>query len=394
MASLHLDELVAIANSGSGRGLSNGGWRAPWLSRQVPIPSWSLGVSVLLCSLQETLPRQHSSSGGAAAGEVLVPGLGDSQQRQADKDAADAASPAAADANGAAAPQSFQLAVARNADQAWAQVQGLQERAKLQVQAAAAAAATAPASDSGGPHPPGPGSSSAAAGQGSGGGAGQQQGAEAALDPLLAQLLAKASSLQGCWGKAMFGFHEVEVLQLMEALPKADQTTIYQFVDQRGGWEKEQEFLAKGRWARRSMLQAGAKKVPSKKQQQGRSSPAAGGGGGDGAGVGKAAGSGTPSKKRPHPASAAAAAAAANAGAPSALFGTAAPKRYRQVLWGCAACWSSLQHWRSASVTPRPGVLNYARACFPCTNPPRHPTPLARCVSCLQVHFKGGLAGC
>jgi hypothetical protein len=142
----------------------------------------------------------------------------------------------------------------------------------------------------------------------------------------------------------MFGFNEVEVLQLMEALPKADQTSSYQFVDERGGWEKEREFLAKGRWARR-LPQAAAKKKPptaaagggsqGRKQQGGAaaaagSSPAAAGGGGGGKG-----GSGTPSKKRPHPASTAAAAAAANAGAPSSLFGTAAPKRYRWVPTAC-----------------------------------------------------------
>lgn len=280
--------------------------------------------------VQEVLHRQHSSSGGGAAGDVHVPGLGDNHEQQQDKEA----STPAAEANGGDAPQTFQLAVARNADQVWAQVQGLQERAKLQVQAAAAAAAHT--SDSGGPAaPPNSSSAAAAAGQGSGGGAGQpgggqQQGGEAALDPLLAQLLAKAGSLQGCWGKAMFGFNEVEVLQLLEALPKADQTTTYQFVDERGGWEKEREFLAKGRWARRGAMQASAKKVPSKKQQTGSSPAAAAAAGSDGAGGGKSGGgSGTPSKKRPHPASAAAAAAAANAGAQSSLFGTAAPKRYR-----------------------------------------------------------------
>lgn len=311
--------------------------------------------------LQEVAHRQHSSGGDALpAGEVHLPGLGDQQQQQqqppGEKDAgataagstAAAASAAAAAANGGDVPQVFQLAVARNPDQVWTQVQGLQERAKLQVQAATAAAA-APTSDSGGPAAV-PGSSSAAAAAagglvGSGGGTGQpgsglgqQPSAEAALDPLLAQLLAKAGSLQGCWGKAMFGFNEVEVLQLMEALPQADQTSSYQFVDERGGWEKEREFLAKGRWARR-LPQAAAKKRPpaaaaaaaAGKKQQGAaaagSSPAAAaaaGGGGKGS-------SGTPSKKRPHPASAAAAAAAANAGAPSSLFGTAAPKRYRWV---------------------------------------------------------------
>jgi hypothetical protein len=221
--------------------------------------------------------------------------------------------------------------VAKGPDQVWTQVVGLQERAKLQVQAAAAA----PSSD-GGAAAAAPGSSSGAAPNPPQQQQQQQQGGEAALDPTLAQLLAKAGAIQGCWGKAMFGLTDIEVLQLMEALPKADKTPNYQFVDERGGWEKEREFLAKGRWARRSMMQAGAKKFPAKKsplqQQQGAGggSPAAAGGEGGSGGSGKGAGSSTPgSKKRPHPASAAAAAAAANAGEPSSLFGMQAPKRYR-----------------------------------------------------------------
>lgn len=296
--------------------------------------------------MQELAQRQHSSSGGAG-GEVHVPGLAnDQQQQQPDKDAA----AAAAGDEDEEPPRSFQLAVARNADQVWTQVVGLQERAKLQVQAAAAAAAAPAAPDSAAPAAAagGPSSSSAgvnAAGGGSGavggpaGGIQQQQGAggggDAVLDPLLAQLLAKAGSLQGCWGKQMFGLTDVEVLQLMEALPGADEAGSYTFVEQRGGWQKEREFLAKGRWARRpSMQQAAggaAKKAPSKKQ-----APSAAAGAG--AGSSPAGGQGGPQgKKRPHPASQAAAAAAAGAGAPSSLFGSQAPKRYRCVAgvpWG------------------------------------------------------------
>jgi hypothetical protein len=261
-----------------------------------------------------------------------MPGLGAQQQQDKGADAAaPPAAAAAAAANGTAeVPRSFQLAVAKGPDQVWTQVVGLQERAKLQVQAAAAAA---PSSDGGAAAVPG---SSSAGGPTANPQMQQQQQGEAALDPTLAQLLAKAGSIQGCWGKAMFGLTDVEVLQLMEALPKADKTPNYQFVDERGGWEKEREVLAKGRWARRSMMQAGAKKFPAKKppqQQQGAAGGSPGGDEGGGAGgSGKGGGGSTPgSKKRLHPASAAAAAAAANAGEPSSLFGMQAPKRYRSV---------------------------------------------------------------
>ncbi|WIA14572.1 hypothetical protein OEZ85_003088 [Tetradesmus obliquus] len=87
-----------------------------------------------------------------------------------------------------------------------------------------------------------------------------------------------ANSLKGCWGKAMFGLADADVLALLEALPGADATPNYQFVDERGGWDKEREFLAKGRWAKRSTLQAGMKKPAGKTKQQGQGqagSPAA-----------------------------------------------------------------------------------------------------------------------
>lgn len=289
-------------------------------------------------ALQEAQQRTaggNSSSGGgggpggtAAAAAMHVPGLSDEPSQQQEQDQQDAGQEGSA-----AASRSFQLAMARNADQAWAQVAGLQEKAKLQVEAAAAAANAAANPDNGGGNGGGSGAASGAAnlaaaaaaasgggGSGAGGGGlvGQGSTDSAALDPIMAQLLAKAAPLGGCWGKAMFGFTDVEVLQLMEALPGAEATTAYQFVDERGGWEKEAQFLAKGRWARRSAMQAGAKKPAAGKQQRGQQQHAAAAtAGGSGGGGG---GSGTPSKKRPQ-----AAAATGGAGGSS----MAPPKRHK-----------------------------------------------------------------
>jgi hypothetical protein len=279
---------------------------------EAAFPQFVVTLEPSEAALQEVNHRGHSSSGGAApagGGGSHVPGLA------AAGSSGQAAAPAAAPAGGG---RSFQLAEARNADQAWAQVVGLQERAKLQVEAAAAAAH--PPSDSGGaPAAAGAagGSSAAAAAAaaaaGGGGGSSAGGGSSEDLDPVLAALLARAANLGGCWGKAMFGLNEVHVLQLMEALPSADATNSYQFVDERGGWGQEAEFLAKGRWARRS---TGANKRPPKALAV----PAAGGGGGGGAR------SSTPTKKRP----AAAAAAGGGSGDPNSLFGAAAaPKRYK-----------------------------------------------------------------
>ncbi|WIA34750.1 hypothetical protein OEZ86_013057 [Tetradesmus obliquus] len=130
----------------------------------------------------------------------------------------------------------------------------------------------------------------------------------------------------------------------------ADATPNYQFVDERGGWDKEREFLAKGRWAKRSTLQAGMKKPAGKTKQQGQGqagSPAAAARAalstaapGDGGGAAAAAPrSGTAaagvSRKRPLSgggggASGGGGAAAAAAASDSVLFApAAASKRYK-----------------------------------------------------------------
>jgi hypothetical protein len=279
---------------------------------------------------------EHHSS--AATGRTSVPGLAEQQQQQGAGDAAGTDKAAA----GAAESRQFELASARNADMAWAQVVGLQERARMQVDAAAAAADTLGSVGSGSVASA---SLDGAAGAASGAAAaaaaaaaaqaGSRPHVDAPLDPLLAQLLCKANSLKGCWGKAMFGLADADVLALLEALPGADATPNYQFVDERGGWKIEREFLAKGRWAKRSMLQAGMKKPASKKQQGGQQSPAATpaaaaakaalGAAAPGSGGGAAAAS----RKRPHSASGG----GIGGGAPasdSVLFSPeAASKRYK-----------------------------------------------------------------
>jgi hypothetical protein len=238
--------------------------------------------------------------------------------------------------------EKFQLAAARNADIAWAQVVGLQERARLQVDAAVAAAAAAAAAGAAVGNSSGLGAGTTAVASGAGNdtaagsaaaasaGQGSAPHTDAALDPLLAQLLARAASLKGCWGRAMFGLADADVLQLIEALPEAEGASNYQFVDERGGWDKERELLAKGRWAKRSTLQAQVKRPPTVKRQQPLTAAgaAAPGKGAAASGTGAAPGPG-PGRKRPHPAAAAAAAAAASAGSDSVLFGPAASKRYR-----------------------------------------------------------------
>ncbi|KAF6256132.1 hypothetical protein COO60DRAFT_144260 [Scenedesmus sp. NREL 46B-D3] len=280
------------------------------------------------------LSEHHSS---AAAGRTSVPGLSEQRQGQAD-----AAGRGAAAAASAAEATQFELASARNADMAWAQVVGLQERARMQVDAAAAAADTLGSGGSGGSAPLGSldGAAAAAAGGAAAQGGSSPHG-DAALDPLLAQLLSKANSLKGCWGKAMFGLADADVLALLEALPGADATPNYQFVDERGGWEKEREFLAKGRWAKRSMLQAGMKKPASKKQhgQQQSGTPeaaaakaaltaAAPGSNGAAAAGAARAGAAAGSRKRPH--SAAGGGSGGAAGSDSALFAPdVASKRYK-----------------------------------------------------------------
>jgi hypothetical protein len=272
--------------------------------------------------------------GSAAAGRTSVPGLSE-QQQQGDKGAAAAEAAAA----GAEAKQ-FELASARNADMAWAQVVGLQERARMQVDAAAAAA-DALGSVGSGSIPSGGSLDGSAAAAGGAAAAAASQGVngphvDAPLDPLLAQLLSKANSLKGCWGKAMFGLADADVLALLEALPGADATPNYQFVDERGGWEKEREFLAKGRWAKRSTLQAGMKKPASKKQSGGspaaaaRAALSAAAPGNDGAAAAAPRGAAAAaSRKRPHSATAAGSGGAA-AASDSVLFAAdAASKRYK-----------------------------------------------------------------
>jgi hypothetical protein len=272
---------------------------------------------------------EHHSS--AAAGRTSVPGLSEQQRGEGGAAAADAA------AAGAAKATQFELASARNADMAWAQVVGLQERARMQVDAAAAANDALGSVGSGSV----PSGSLDGAAAGTGAAAAAAQGSngphvDAPLDPLLAQLLSKANSLKGCWGKAMFGLADADVLALLEALPGADATPNYQFVDERGGWEKEREFLAKGRWAKRSTLQAGMKKPASKKQQGPAGSPAAAAraalsaaapGDAAAAAAGGAARGGAAaaaSRKRPHSATGGA------AGSDSVLFSPdAASKRYK-----------------------------------------------------------------
>eukprot|EP00879_Flechtneria_rotunda_P021294 GHRR01022437.1.p1 GENE.GHRR01022437.1~~GHRR01022437.1.p1 ORF type:complete len:650 (+),score=344.22 GHRR01022437.1:189-2138(+) len=258
------------------------------------------------------VPEQQQLQALADAGSEQAPatklvGLGaDKQQaRQQQVDSSNVA-------GGRNKAGSFQLACARNADIAWTQVVALQERARLQVEAAAAAGNSLQQ------HPSSEVAGTAAA-------ASPAPHTDAALDPVLAQLLAKAGTLKGCWGKAMFGLSDADVLQLIEALPGADTTSSYQFVDERGGWDKERELLAKGRWAKRSTLQAGARRSPGAKKQQDPEAAAAGEGGSSN----PAALTAVSSKKRPHPATVAAAAAAASAGSDSALFGPAAAKRYR-----------------------------------------------------------------
>jgi hypothetical protein len=274
---------------------------------------------------------EHHSS--AAAGRTSVPGLSE-QQQQGAGDAAGADRAAA----GAAEAKQFELASARNADMAWAQVVGLQERARMQVDAAAAAADTLGSVGSGSVDgAAGAASAAAAAAAAAQGGSGPH--VDAPLDPLLAQLLCKANSLKGCWGKAMFGLADADVLALLEALPGADSTPNYQFVDERGGWKKEREFLAKGRWAKRSMLQAGMKKPNSKKQQGGQQSPAAApaaaaakaglGAAAPGSGSGAAAAVG---RKRPHSASGGGSGGGAGPASDSVLFAPeAASKRYKSM---------------------------------------------------------------
>jgi hypothetical protein len=287
------------------------------------VPQFVVSLVPDAAALHDAQQRSHAGGGGGGGGgSGGVPGLSaaasPAQGGAGAAPAAAAAAPAGAGAGAAhdAQQQRFQLAEARNADHAWTQVAGLQERAKMLVEAAAAAAAASHAggSDSGAVPSAGAGASNAAAAAAAA--AADGDAAAAHVDPVLAQLLAKAGSVGHCWGKAMFGLADVEVLQLMEALPNAAATSSYVFVDERGGWAAERDFLAKGRWARRS-TGAGMRRLPG-----GRAgSPAAAA-----AAAGARPGSGTPVKKRPH---SGAAAAAAGGGSGSGQAGAAAPKRHK-----------------------------------------------------------------
>lgn len=217
----------------------------------------------------------------------------------------------------------YELACARNADVVWTQVVGLQERARLQADSAAAAASSrdngaagvagAAAAVPAAAHPPLGGTSSAAGATGTGSSrhvVGVPHG-DTPLPAELAALLARAHGIKGCWGRAMFGLADADVLQHLEALAGADKAPGYVFVDERGGWDKERELLAKGRWAKRGALppaaaarSAGTDATKRSGGSGGGSGGAQGSGGGNGGGTPAAAGGQPAARKRPAPAAA------------------------------------------------------------------------------------------
>jgi hypothetical protein len=125
-------------------------------------------------------------------------------------------SPAAAAADGGSAPARL-LATARSPDAVWQAVVSLQT--KLQ---SGAVSASVPTADG--------------------------------IPPEALGLLQKALSLKKCWGRAMYGFADIKVLQLIEAMPGAGELSGYKFAEQRGGWAQEAEVLRRGKWAKRSTI--------------------------------------------------------------------------------------------------------------------------------------------
>jgi hypothetical protein len=124
--------------------------------------------------------------------------------------------PPAAAADGGAAP-AILLATARSPDAVWQAVVSLQT--KLQ---SGAVSASVPTADG--------------------------------VPPEALGLLQKALSLKKCWGRAMYGFADIKVLQLIEAMPGAGELSGYKFAEQRGGWAQEAEVLRRGKWAKRSTI--------------------------------------------------------------------------------------------------------------------------------------------
>jgi hypothetical protein len=58
------------------------------------------------------------------------------------------------------------------------------------------------------------------------------------------ELLAQAAPLAGQWGLERFGLADIGVLQALEGLPGVE-GSVYQFVEQRGGWDEESRALVR-----------------------------------------------------------------------------------------------------------------------------------------------------